>query len=436
MTAADSQNPSVLFGHLVWWDDDPFFAGQSAQKSLTDGALAIGDDGRIAWVGERTALPATFQNWAQIDRRGTLVLPGFIDAHLHFPQSAIIGAYGTDLLHWLDTHTFPEESRFSDRAHARSIAATFGDALLHYGVTSACVFSTIHPGALEELAAAFDARGMGLVSGKTAMDRNAIPSLHDTAQAAYDDAKALLETLEPRYERFGYAVTPRFAITSTEAQLEACAALHAEFPKTRMQTHINESAREIATVAELFPNDASYLDVYDRFGLVTDRALFAHGIHTTEAEMTRMAEAGASVVHCPTSNTFLGSGLFNPGANRAAGVRIGIGCDIGGGTHFSPFVTMQEAYKVARFHDQSLTAAETFYWHTLGNARVLHTSREAGSLSAGKWADLAILRDPENDPIAALRLARVESTEERLFAYQFFAPQVETWTRGIQRTGF
>lgn len=396
--------------------------------------MAIGEDGRIAWVGEADALPEAFGAWPSVDRHDALVLPGFIDAHLHFPQSGIIGAYGTDLLDWLDTYTFPEESRFGDRVHAASIAATFADALLYYGVTSACVFSTIHPAALEELAAAFDARGMGLVSGKTAMDRNAIPTLQDSAQSAYDESKALIEALEPRYERFDYAVTPRFAITSTEAQLEVCGALHAEFPQTRMQTHINESAREIQTVAQLFPNDASYLDVYDRFGLVTDRALFAHGIHTTPAEMTRMAQAGASVVHCPTSNTFLGSGLFNPGANREAGIKIGIGCDIGGGTHFSPFVTMQEAYKVARFHDQSLRAAETYYWHTLGNARVMKTHTDTGSLSAGKWADFVVLRDPINDPIAALRLERVETDEQRLFAYQFFAPRVETWTRGVQRT--
>ena len=396
--------------------------------------MAVGDDGRIAWIGDATDLPEDYAHWADVDRREALVLPGFIDAHLHFPQSAIIGAYGTDLLDWLETYTFPEESRFGDRAHAASIASTFADALLRYGVTSACVFSTIHPVALEELAAAFDARGMGLVSGKTAMDRHAIPPLQDSAQAAYDDAKTLLETLEPRYERFGYAVTPRFAITSTEGQLEACGALHAEFPHSRMQTHINESSREIETVAKLFPNDASYLDVYDRFGLVTDRSLFAHSIHTTPAEMARMSEAGAAAVHCPTSNTFLGSGLFNPGANREAGIAIGIGCDIGGGTHFSPFVTMQEAYKVARFHDQSLTAAETYYWYTLGNARVMKTHRETGSLSTGKWADFVVLTDPCDDPIAALRMERVETVEQRLFAYQFFAPQVQTWTRGCQRT--
>lgn len=433
MNAAVSQS-FVLRAHLLWWNDDPFFEGQSAQESHPDGAMAVNSDGRIAWAGDALSLPADYADWPVVDRKGQMVLPGFIDAHLHFPQSAIIGAYGTDLLDWLDTYTFPEESRFGDRAHAASIAATFADALLRYGVTSACVFSTIHPVALEELAAAFDARGMGLLSGKTAMDRNAIPTLQDTAQEAYDDAKALLELLEPKYERFGYVVTPRFAITSTEAQLEVCGTLHAEFPHTRMQTHINESAREIQAIAELFPNDASYLAVYDRFGLVTDRSLFAHGIHTTEAELTRMAEAGAAVVHCPTSNTFLGSGLFNPGANRQAGVAIGIGCDIGGGTHFSPFVTMQEAYKVARFHDQSLTAAETYYWHTLGNARVMKTNREAGSLTAGKWADFVVLSDPKDDPIAALRMARAETVEQRLFAYQFFAPQVETWTRGIQRT--
>ena len=433
MNAAVSQS-FVLRAHLLWWNDDPFFAGQSAQISVPDGAMAVGADGRIAWVGEAANQPNDYTAWPEVDRRGTVVLPGFIDAHLHFPQSAIIGAYGTDLLHWLDTYTFPEESRFGDQAHAASIAAIFADTLLRYGVTSACVFSTIHPVALEELAAAFHSRGMGLLSGKTAMDRNAIPTLHDTAQSAYDDAKVLLEALEPQYDRFGYVVTPRFAITSTEAQLDVCGSLHAEFPHTRMQTHINESAREIATVAQLFPNDASYLDVYDRFGLVTDRSLFAHGIHTTEAEMARMAEAGAAVVHCPTSNTFLGSGLFNPGANRAAGVNIGIGCDIGGGTHFSPFVTMQEAYKVARFHDQSLTAAETYYWHTLGNARAMKTNREAGSLAAGKWADFIVLSDPDDDPIAALRLAHAETVEQRLFAYQFFAPQIQTWTRGIQRT--
>ena len=433
MTAASVSN-FVLRAHLVWWDDDPFFIGQSARRSLEDGALACAGDGRIAWVGEASALPTEFADWRVVERREGMVLPGFVDAHLHFPQTAIIGAYGTDLLAWLETYTFPEESRFGDRAHAETIAAVFADELLAVGVTSACVFSTIHPVALEALAAAFDQRGMGLLSGKTAMDRNAIPALQDSPQSAYDDAKALLLDLQPRYERFGYVVTPRFAITSTEAQLELCGALHAEFPETRMQTHINESAREIATIKELFPADESYLAVYDRFGLVTDRSLFAHGIHSTPAELERMADAGAAVVHCPTSNTFLGSGLFNPGANREAGVAIGLGCDIGGGTAFSPFVTMQEAYKVARFSDQSLTADETFYWHTLGNARVMKTDAEAGSFAAGKWADFVVLESGADNPVAKLRMQRVQSVTDQLFAWQFFAPKVETWTRGVQRT--
>ena len=273
--AAASVSNFVLRAHLVWWDDDPFFNGQSARRSLEDGALACSADGRIVWVGEASALPTEFADWPVVERREGMVLPGFVDAHLHFPQTAIIGAYGTDLLAWLETYTFPEESRFGDRTHAETIAAVFADELLAVGVTSACVFSTIHPVALEALAAAFDQRGMGLLSGKTAMDRNAIPALQDSPQSAYDDAKALLLDLQPRYERFGYVVTPRFAITSTEAQLELCGALHAEFPETRMQTHIDESAREIATIKALFPADESYLAVYDRFGLVTDRSLFA-----------------------------------------------------------------------------------------------------------------------------------------------------------------
>lgn len=432
MSAASSR--TVLRAHLAWWDDDPFFQGDSAFRSLTDGALVIDQAGRLAWVGEAAELPAAYADWPETDRRGELVLPGFVDAHLHFAQTSIIGAYGTDLLYWLNTYTFPEESRFGDRAHARRVADIFANELLRHGVTSACVFSTIHPVALEEVAAAFDARGMGLLSGKTAMDRNAIPSLQDSAQAAYDEGKDLLTRLEPQYERFDYAVTPRFAITSTEAQLEACGALHREFPHSRMQTHINESAREIQTIKALFPEDESYLAVYDRFGLVTDRSIFAHAIHSTPAEQERMADAGASAVHCPTSNTFLGSGLFNPLAHREAGISIGLGCDIGGGTHFSPFVTMQEAYKVARFHDQSLRSFETYYWHTLGNARVMKTDADTGSFAAGKWADFVVLRDRADDPVSALRMQHVETLEQRLFAYQFFAPSVETWTRGVQRT--
>lgn len=434
MTAVTVSN-FVLRAHLVWWEDDPFFCGQAtARRSIENGAMACTSEGRIAWVGDADALPPDFAKWPVVERREGLVLPGFIDAHLHFPQTAIIGAYGTDLLAWLETYTFPEESRFGDRDHAEAVAAIFADELLACGVTSACVFSTIHPVALEALASSFDARGMGLLSGKTAMDRNAIPSLQDSPQAAYDEARALLSALQPRYERFGYVVTPRFAITSTEAQLEVCGALHAEFPETRMQTHINESAREIATVRALFPTDPSYLAVYDRFGLVTDRSLFAHGIHSSPAELERMAEAGAAVVHCPTSNTFLGSGLFNPDAHREARVSIGLGCDIGGGTAFSPFVTMQEAYKVARFHDLSLTADETFFWHTLGNARVMKTDAEAGSFAPGKWADFVVLDTPTDNAVARLRMQRVQSITDQLFAWQFFAPRVETWTRGIQRT--
>ncbi|MEC8038130.1 MAG: amidohydrolase family protein, partial [Pseudomonadota bacterium] len=224
MTAASVSN-FVLRAHLVWWDDDPFFTGQSARRSLEDGALACASDGRIAWVGEASALPTEFADWPVVERRDGIVLPGFVDAHLHFPQTAIIGAYGTDLLAWLETYTFPEESRFGDRAHAETIAAVFADELLAVGVTSACVFSTIHPVALEALAAAFDQRGMGLLSGKTAMDRNAIPALQDSPQSAYDDAKALLLDLQPRWQGRLYLGGHHHLCGDDDARLSQLAAL-------------------------------------------------------------------------------------------------------------------------------------------------------------------------------------------------------------------
>ena len=347
----------------------------------------------------------------------TITLPGFVDAHLHYPQTAMIGSWGADLLDWLERYTFPEESKFTQPDYAQRIAKLFVDQLVKHGVTTAAVFSTVHPQAFAALLEAAQGR-LHLVSGLTAMDRHAPDALHiSTAewerenQIAYDALRA--------HRRMTYAVTPRFAITSTPEQLAACGAFHQNHPDTLMQTHINENLREIEFVSELFPRSESYLQVYADHGLLTDRSLFGHAIYGSDEEVSQLVAAGASVVHCPTSNTFLGSGLFPHQRYQDLGGNIALGSDVGGGTSFSPWATMAEAYKLARLRGYSLTATQLVDWHTMGGAKALHLDDKIGSLEPGKYQDYNVFHLEPRDALVAERLSRVESADDALFALMF-----------------
>ena len=407
----------ILTGQTLSFHADPLIAGEAASfRHRERGTVVIGDDGRIAWEGERSDLPKTYAGISETDHGQAIISPGFIDAHLHYPQYRMLAAYGKDLLDWLNRYTFIEEQRYGDPGFASAAARAFIDELFAHGITACLAFSTIHPQALDALFTEAQAHGMAMISGKTMMDCNAPSGLTDTPQLGYDQSKALIAKWHG-IGRLQYAITPRFAVTSSEAQLEATGALKREFPDMVLQTHLSENRLEIETVARAFPWSRDYTDVYDHYGLLSERAFFAHGIHLSQRELARMSEAGASVVHCPTSNNFLGSGLFGYHQTRLGKtpVSVGIGCDIGGGTSYSMLATMRDAYVVSQLKGARITAFDGFFLATLGNAQLLHLDHETGMLKAGYMADLVVL-DPQATPLMAARHQLSASLHDVLFA--------------------
>lgn len=378
-----------------------------------DGAILI-QDGRILAVGDHADLAR--DGLPEIDHRPHLILPGFIDPHIHFPQLQVIASWGAQLLDWLNTYTFPAEAEFADPAHAARMAGLFLDQLVAHGTTTAVAFCSSHRTSAEALFTAAHARDMAMVAGKVMMDRNAIPAVHDTAQSSYDDSKALIETWHGR-GRQRYAITPRFAITSTPGQLAAAGALAAEHPDCHVQTHLSENRDEIAYTLSLYPQARDYLDIYETHGLLGPKTLLGHSIHLEPREIARMAETGSRAVFCPTSNLFLGSGLFDEQGLRAAGIVSGIATDVGGGTSWSMLTTLNEGYKVLQMRGQKLHPLAAFHWATRGNALALGLEAEIGTLAPGSAADLVVL-DPRATPAMALRAERARSLAEELFILQ------------------
>jgi guanine deaminase len=329
-------------------------------------------------------------------------MPGFIDAHVHYSQTHVIGSYGAQLLDWLTNYTFVEEQKFADPAHCARVAAFFLDELFRSGTTTALVYCSVHPESVDAFFAEAQARGARMIAGKVMMDRDAPEALMDTAERGYDETKALIERWRGR-GRLDYAITPRFAVTSTQAQLDAAGTLAREFPDCYVQTHANENKAEIARVAALFPEARSYIDVYARAGLLGQRSVIGHCIHLQDSEVAALAESGSVAAFCPTSNLFLGSGLFDQARLTRAGVRIALATDVGGGTSYSMLRTAAEGYKVLQLNRQSWPAVEAFYRMTLGNARALSLDDRIGSIEAGKEADLIAL-DPRATPALAHRM--------------------------------
>jgi guanine deaminase len=398
---------SVIKGQIVSFTE-------TSVTHFERGAVAVGNDGRIAWVGEAKSLPVAYANANLIDHGSKLVLPGFIDPHIHFPQYRMLAAPAKDLLEWLNRYTFPEESKYVDRNHADVAAEIFLDRLAANGTTSALAFCSVHKQCAEALFSAAAKRNMALITGKTMMDRNAIPAVQDDPEASARDT----EDLHHRFHgkgRLRHAVSPRFAITSTETQLKLASELTQSLDGALMQTHLSESAGEIAMVKQLFPKAKDYTDVYDHFGLLGPRSLFAHGIHLNEREAARLSESGSSIVHCPTSNTFLGSGLMPMERLQIRNIAIGLATDIGGGTSYSMLATMAEAYKVQMLNGLKLSATDLFRMATRGNAERLHLGDEVGSLNVGTFADITVL-DPEATPVLASRHALSQSLEDILFS--------------------
>lgn len=382
-------------------------------RYIEDGAILI-ENGRILAVGAYATLSSP--GISETDHRPHLIMPGFIDPHLHFPQVQVIASWGAQLLDWLNTYTFPEEARFADPEHAARMAGIFLDQLTTHGTTTAVAFCSSHATSAEALFAAAEARNMAMVAGKVMMDRNAPKAVLDTAQQGYDDSKRLLQKWHGK-GRQRYAITPRFAITSTPEQLEAAGTLAREFPDCHIQTHLSENRDEIELTLSLYPKARDYLDIYESYGLLSDRLLLGHSIHLQEREIARMAETGSRAIFCPTSNLFLGSGLFDEAGLREAGIIGGIATDIGGGTSYSMLQTLNEGYKVLQLRGQNLHPLEAFHWATRGNAVALGMLDEIGTLEPGSTADLVVL-DARATEAMALRMERCETLAEELFILQ------------------
>jgi guanine deaminase len=406
----------IIRGRILSFSDDPAESGSRVYSLIENGAVLV-NGGLIEAVGEAPDILARAPPGALIDdQTGCLITAGFIDAHVHYPQSQVIGSYGAQLLDWLTNYTFVEEQKFADPAHCARVADFFLDELFRSGTTTAMVYCTVHPSSVEAFFVAAEARGARMIAGKVMMDRDAPTALMDTARQGYDESKALIERWRGR-GRLDYAITPRFAVTSTQAQLDAAGALAREFPNCYVQTHANENKAEIARVAALFPEARSYIDVYEKAGLTGPRSVFGHCIHLQESEVAALAESRSVAAFCPTSNLFLGSGLFDQARLRQAGVRIALATDVGGGTSYSMLRTAAEGYKVLQLNGQSWPALEAFYRMTLGNARALSLDDRIGSIEPGKEADLIAL-DPGATPALAHRMETAGGNlEVELFAF-------------------
>ncbi len=398
------------FLHFI---DDPDESSESWEY-IEDGLL-------ILKLGQVTALGKT-DDWLDFlpdgvelhDFTGKLIMPGFIDTHTHYPQTDMIASHGAQLLEWLKKYTFPTEAKFSDINVANATAEFFCDELLRNGTTTSAVFATIHPQSVDAIFYAAQKRDMRLISGKVMMDRNAPDFLCDTAKSSYEDSAKLIEKWHEN-GRALYAITPRFAPTSTVAQLQVAGRLLQEYDGLYLQSHVAENTDEVAWVAELFPERRSYLDVYDHYGLVGERSIYAHCIHLDQTDRERMANSGAAMAFCPTSNLFLGSGLFDLDSALQNNIRVGVATDVGGGTSFSILQTLNEAYKVSQMAGQTLTSMKAFYLATLGGAKALHLDHTLGNFEVDKEADFVVL-DLQSTPLMKRRMAVSDSIQDTLFA--------------------
>jgi guanine deaminase len=398
---------------LLYFCADPAF-DERAHVWHDDGLLLVEGD-RIKAVGDHAALAPTLPPGVPLhDYRGKIITPGFIDTHLHYPQADMIASPAPGLLPWLNTYTFPNERRFDQPAHAREVADFFLDELVRCGTTTAMVYCTVHKESVDAFFEASEARGLRMVAGKVLMDRHCPDFLRDTAQGGASDSEALIKKWHKRGRNL-YAITPRFAPTSSEEQLRLAGELARAYPDTFVQTHVSENADECAWVRSLFPESRSYLHVYDHYGLMRPRAMLGHCIWLDENDFARMADTGAAAAVCPTSNLFLGSGLFDFARADAARALLSLGTDVGAGTSFSMLQTMNEAYKVARMKGSYLPALRMFYLATLGAARSMQLDGAVGSFAPGLEADFIVL-DPKATPLLARRTGHCDTLEELLFA--------------------
>jgi guanine deaminase len=394
---------------------DPREVGiERSHEYFEDGLLVVADS-KVAQIGHAAELLPTLAAGTEVvEYPNALITPGFVDTHIHYPQTGMIASYGEQLLDWLDTYTFPTERAFADKAHAGEVAEVFLNELLRNGTTTALVFGSVHKESVDAFFEACEKRNLRMIAGKVLMDRNAPDYLTDTAETGYADSKELIERWHGK-GRLHYAVTPRFAPTSTPEQLALAGQLFKEYPDLYMHTHLSENRKEIEWVRELFPERQGYLDVYDHHGLIGARSVFAHGVHLCDEECRRLGETGSAVAFCPTSNLFLGSGLFDLEKVEGFGVRVGLGTDVGAGTSFSQLQSLNEAYKVMQLQGKKLDPFKSLYLATLGGARALYLDDRIGNLQPGKDADFVVL-DYQATPLIDYRMRQARTLEEKLFA--------------------
>ncbi|NTF32647.1 guanine deaminase [Rhizobium skierniewicense] len=406
---------------------------------IEDGGLLI-EDGKISAIGEyRDILAQAPEGVEETDHRPHLIVPGLIDMHMHFPQMQVIGSYAANLLEWLDTYTFPEECRFVESAHATRIATHFYDELIRHGTTTAVAYCSVHKASADAFFAEAMKRNMLMVGGKVMMDRNAPQGLLDTPELGYDETRQVIADWHGR-GRNHVAITPRFAITSTPKQMEAAQALAQEFPDLFIQTHLSENLDEIKYTCELYPDAIDYTDIYVRYGLMGNKTLLGHAIHLSDREADVLSETGAVAVHCPTSNLFIGSGLFpmKKLQRREKPVRIAVATDIGGGSSYSMLRTMDEAYKIQQLLGERLNPLESWYLMTRGNAEALSMADKIGTLDVGTDADIAVM-NASSTPAMALKMEVVRSLPEELFLILTMGDDrtvIETYISGIAEKGF
>ena len=395
--------------------DPDVVALEDSYQYFADGVLVV-EQGRVTALGEaESVLAGLAADCELVECPNSLIVPGFIDTHIHYPQTEMIAAYGEQLLQWLEAYTYPVESQFEDPVYSRKIADRFLDELLRVGTTTALVFGTVHKASVDAFFEACEERNLRMIAGKVLMDRNAPDYLTDSPESGYQDSRELIEKWHNR-GRARYAVTPRFAPTSSPEQLRKAGQLLAEFPGVYLHTHMSENLDEVKWVRELFPDCDGYLDTYDQAGLLGRRSVFAHCIHLLDAEWERMAETESNIAFCPTSNLFLGSGLFHLSRAVKQKIRVGLGTDVGGGTSFSILQTLNEAYKVLQMRGEKLSPFKGFYLATLGAADCLDLADLVGNFAIGKEADFLIL-DKSSTPLMDFRLQHCKDLFEELFVF-------------------
>ena len=430
---------SLLRGRLLSFHRQPAdLTDEGSFLYIEDGGLLV-EDGRIAAIGDYADISKQAPEGVEtVDHRPHLIMPGFIDPHLHFPQMQVVGSYAGNLLEWLNTYTFVEEQRFADAGHAARIATRFFDELVRHGTTTAVAYCSVHKASADAFFAESFRRNMRMVAGKVMMDRNAPEALRDTPQGGYDDTKQVIADWHGK-GRNHVAITPRFAITSTPEQMEMAQALAREYPELHIQTHLSENLDEIRFAGELYPDARDYTDIYARYGLLGPKSLFGHCIHLSEREADAMSESGSVAVFCPTSNLFLGSGLFGLKRleQRARPVRTAVATDIGGGTSYSMLRTLDEGYKVLQLQGDRMTPFESFWRMTRGNAEALGLEDRIGTLDVDSDADLVVL-NAGSTPAMALKMEMVSTLAEELFLMQTMGDDrtiAETYVAGVVAKG-